>query len=111
MSLRVKPTELSEKSNVIIQAFLIRYKNSVDFTFTFAFILVGFLPLDEAKLQDAVLPSCTGRADGQTCGRKGGNKNKMAQVSLRNSPAMQLEDVPFKAIQGHLSRSQSKARI
>jgi len=37
--------------------------------------------------------------------------NKMAQVSLRNSPAMQLEDVPFKAIQGHLSRSQSKARI
>ena len=35
----------------------------------------------------------------------------MAQVSLKNSPAMQLKDVPFKIIQGHLSRSQSKARM
>jgi hypothetical protein len=31
--------------------------------------------------------------------------NKMAQVSLRNSPAMQLKDVTFKVIQGHLSWS------
>ena len=40
----------------------------------------------------------------------GKNTNKMAQVSLSNSPAMQVKDVPFKVIQGHLSRSKSKAR-
>jgi hypothetical protein len=69
----------------------------------FCQLRITFLPLDEAKLQDAVLSSYTGRA--------GGRKQQDGSGVPEYSPAMQLKDVPFKVIQGHLSRSQSKARI
>jgi hypothetical protein len=43
MSLRVKPTERSEKKQRDnSRGFLIRLKNSADFNFTFTFIIVGF---------------------------------------------------------------------